>query len=109
MIALKCHRRQHLDTCLKAAQKQEDEVAEYQILAIIQWGKDQAFWCRLYFALGKHLHGRCVRTVQVKDCHGGMLDYETEEGVQETIFNEVHCKHYNLADNAPICKGALRD
>jgi hypothetical protein len=31
----------------------------------------------------------------------------TEEGVQEVIFNEVHRKQYNLAEDALICKGTL--
>jgi hypothetical protein len=46
--------------------------------------------------------------VQVEDDHGGVLNYEIEEGLQEAIFNEVCPKHYNLAEDAPICKGALR-
>jgi hypothetical protein len=28
--------------------------------------------------------------------------------VQEAIFNEVHCKQYNLAEEALICQGAFR-
>ncbi len=43
----------------------------------------------------------------MEDGFGRVLDYETKEGVQEAIFNEVHCKCYNLAEDAPICKGAL--
>jgi hypothetical protein len=46
--------------------------------------------------------------VQVEDCVGGMLDFNTKEGVQEAIFEEVHRKQYNLAEDAPICKGAHR-
>jgi hypothetical protein len=30
-----------------------------------------------------------------------------QEGVQNVIFNEVHWKWYNLAEEAPICKGTL--
>jgi hypothetical protein len=37
-----------------------------------------------------------------------VINYKTEEGVQETIFNEVHQKRYNLAEEAPICQGRLR-
>ncbi len=36
------------------------------------------------------------------------MDYDTQEGVQNAIFNEVHQKGYNLAEEAPICKGSLR-
>jgi len=45
--------------------------------------------------------------VQVEDSAGGMLDFDTEEAVQEAIFNEVHRKRYNLAEEAPICQGAF--
>jgi hypothetical protein len=38
---------------------------------------------------------------------GCLTDFNTEEGVQEGIFNEVHRKQYNLAEDVPICKGAL--
>ena len=51
----------------------------------------------LNFALGKHIRGRSVRAVQVEDGAVRVIDYETEEGVQEAIFNEVHQKRYNLA------------
>ncbi len=47
--------------------------------------------------------------MQVKDGAGGVLDFDTEEAVQEAIFNKVHCKQYNLAEEAPICQGALHD
>ncbi len=66
------------------------------------------FWRRLNFALGKHIRGRSVRAVQVEDGASGVIDYKTEEGVQEEIFNEVHQKRYNLAEDAPICQGELR-
>jgi hypothetical protein len=35
------------------------------------------------------------------------LNFDTQEGVQNAIFNEVHQKRYNLAEEAPICKGSL--
>jgi hypothetical protein len=48
-----------------------------------------------------------VRAVQVEDGAGGVPDVNTKEAVQEAIFNEVHRKRYNLAEEAPICQGAL--
>jgi hypothetical protein len=104
----KQHRQQHLNQCLERAQDQEDDVAECQILAIIKREKDWAFWRRLNFALGKHIRVQSVRAVQVEDGAGGVIDYDTEETVQEAIINEVHCKWYNLAEEAPICQGGLR-
>ncbi len=86
----------------------DDETAERNILAIIKREKDKAFWRRLNYALGKHVRGQSVRAVQVEDGAGGVQDVNTEEAVQEAIFNEVHCKQYNLAEEAPICQGVLR-
>ncbi len=37
-----------------------------------------------------------------------MIDYKTEEGVHEVIFNKVHWKRYNLVEEALICQGGLR-
>jgi hypothetical protein len=54
--------------------------------------KDKAFWRRLNYTLEKHVCGQSVRAVQVKDSAGGVLDFDTEEAVQEAIFNEVHRK-----------------
>ncbi len=104
----KRHRRQHLNQCLERVQEWEDKAAEHQILAIIKREKDRAFWRRLNFALGKHIRGRSVCAVQVEDGAGGVVDYDTEETVQQAIFNEVHHKWYNLAEEAPICQGGLR-
>ncbi len=36
------------------------------------------------------------------------MEFATQEGVQNAIFNEVHQKWYNLAEEALICKGSLR-
>ncbi len=104
----KRHQWQHLNQCLERAQEWEDEAAGRQILAIVKREKDRAFWQRLNFALGKHIHGRSVRAVQVEDGAGGVIDYDTEETVHQAIFNKVHRKWYNLAEEAPICQGRLR-
>ncbi len=90
------------------AQDWEDDVAERQILAIIKRENDWAFWRRLNFALGKNIHGWSIRVVQVEDGASRVIDNETEEGVQEAMFNEVHRKRYNLAEEALICQGELR-
>ena len=87
------HRRQHLTNSLEAAQDRADETAEQNILAIIKREKDKAFWRRINYALGKHVCGRSVRAIQVEDGVGGVLDFDTEEAVQEAIFNEVHRKN----------------
>jgi hypothetical protein len=58
--------------------------------------------------LGEHIRGQSIWAVQVEDGVGGVIDYDTEETVQEAIFNKVHCKQYNLTEEAPICQGGLR-
>jgi len=76
-----CHRRQYLTNCLEAAQDRADETAERNILAIIKQEKDEAFWRRLNYALGKHVRGQSVRAVQVEDGAVGVLDFNTKEAV----------------------------
>jgi hypothetical protein len=66
------------------------------------------FWQRLNFALGKHIQGQSIHEVQVEDGNGGILEFDTQEGVQNAIFNKMHRKRYNLAEEAPIWKGSLR-
>jgi hypothetical protein len=104
----KRHCQQHLDQCLEAAKDRADDDNEQKILAIIRWGKDCSFWQRLNFALGKHIQGQSIREVQVEDGNGGILEFDTQEGVQNAIFNKVHQKWYSLVEEAPICKGSLR-
>ncbi len=36
------------------------------------------------------------------------MEFNTQEGAQNAIFNKVHQKQYNLADEALICKGFLK-
>jgi hypothetical protein len=103
----KRQQRQHLNQCLERAQEWEDEATEHQILAIIKREKDQAFWRRLNFTLAKHIRRGSIHAVQVEDGAGGVLDYDTEETVQQAIFNKVHRKRYNLKEEAPICQGGL--
>ncbi len=44
----------------------------------------------------------------MEEGHGGILKFDTQEGVHNAIFNEVHRKRYNLVEEAPVCKGFLR-
>ena len=74
---------------------------------IIQHEKDQSFWRRLNYALGKK-QGRGVRTVHTKADLGETLEHSTQALVQEAIWNEIHRKRFFLAEEAPICKGNLQ-
>ena len=44
----------------------------------------------------------------MQDGNGGVLEFDTQEGVQNEIFNDVHWRQYNLAEEAPISRGFLR-
>ena len=46
--------------------------------------------------------------VQVMGEEGETIELTTQEEVQEAIWNEVHQSRYHLAEEAPICQGALR-
>ena len=56
---------------------------------------------------GDHICGQSVWVVQVQDTDRIVTQFNTEEEVQEAIFNKVHCKRYNLAEDAPMCQGEL--
>ena len=101
------HPQQQLTQCIEATKDREDEDAGQKILAIIQREKDRSFWRRLNFAMGKHIQGCSVCKVQVEAGNGGVLEFDTQEGVQNAIFNEVHRKQYNLAGEALICQDFL--
>jgi hypothetical protein len=57
----KYYRRKHLYHQLDTNKEKEDEEAECQILAIIQWEKDWSFWRHLNYALGKPRGGAALR------------------------------------------------
>ena len=83
----KRHCQQHLTQCLEVAKDRLDEDAEQKFLAIVQSEKDCLFWRQLNFALGKHIQGCSVCKVQVEDSNGGVFEFDTQEGVQNAIFN----------------------
>ena len=69
--------------------------------------KDRAFWHRLNYKLGKK-RGHRVQSVQVEDSLDHTVEFNTQESVQEAIWDEVHCKRFYLAEQAPICQGNLQ-
>ena len=104
----KYYRRRHLYNRLQAAQERKDEEAEKRILEIIKREKDRAFWRRLNYALGKHARAGSVRTVQSVNAAGQTIEHATQDSVEQAIFDEVHRKRYNMAEEAPVCRGRLR-
>ena len=103
------YRRKHLDRRLEIAKKKGDEIAEKRILAIIKGERDRAFWRKLNYSLGKRIGGS-IRSVQVEDAHGNVVEYDTKDGVEKAILQNIHGegKRFYQAEEAPICKGRLR-
>jgi hypothetical protein len=69
--------------------------------------RDRAFWRRLNWALGQR-RGGGVSSVQVEEEEGQMNEYHTQSEVQSVIWSKIHQERYHLAEEAPICQGALR-
>lgn len=94
---------------LQSAQDSRDrgeDIAAEQILDIVQREKDRSFWRKMKYTMGKQ-HGHSVSMVQVQD-GSGIIEHSTQEAVQSAIWEEIHKKRFYLAEEAPICKGALR-
>jgi hypothetical protein len=48
-----------------------------------------------------------VTTIQVKGGDKAIMERNTQDTIEQSIFSEVHEKRYTLAGEAPICNGAL--
>ncbi len=96
----------HLQRQLSLAKEREDEEAEKQILAIIQQEKDKSFWRRINYVLGKHSSGPCFK-VQVLQVDGRVLEHTSQDDLQNAIWTNIHCKHFYLAEEAPLCSGNM--
>jgi hypothetical protein len=101
-------RRKFLRERSAAAMVKEDFDTANKILAIIQREKDRRFWGGLRFAMGKK-RGKSVSMVQVEQPDGTLSEHSTQAAVEETIFNEIHRRRFFLAEDAPICKGEIRE
>ena len=38
-----------------------------------------------------------------------IIEYDTQDTMQNAIWDNIHRKRFHLAEDAPICKGDLRD
>jgi hypothetical protein len=101
--------RKHLYKCLQEAKDTEDDQREKEILDVIQRKKDQSFWRRLNYVMGKPRGGSVSRVLVEDENQEGVLTEDiTQETIQEAIFNNIHRKRFFLAEDAPICSGPLR-
>jgi hypothetical protein len=101
------YRRKFLERRLSVARIKNNEKAVKEILAIIDREKQRAFWRRMNYSMKEHKR-KSVRIVQVQDEDGGITEHNTQETVEQAIWNEIHGKRFYLAEQAPICQGRLR-
>ena len=38
-----------------------------------------------------------------------LIEYDTQDTMQQAIWDNIHHKRFHLAEDAPICKGQLRE
>jgi hypothetical protein len=101
--------RKHLYKCLQEAKDVVDDQREKEILDVIQREKDQSFWRRLNYVMGKPRGGSVCRVlVEDENQEGVLTENITQETLQEAIFDNIHRKRFFLAEDAPICSGPLR-
>jgi hypothetical protein len=82
---------------------------EREIHAIIQRQMDKSFWQCINYAMGKK-RGGSVRHIIGEDPNheGQQVKHTTQESIHKAIFDNIHCKRFFLAKDAPICQGKLR-
>ena len=102
------YRRKHLYKCLQDAKDEENEKKKKEILAINEREKSKSLWRQLNHFMGKHQGGAPRRVLVEEGQEGNLVEYNTQELMQQAIFDNIHWKWFVLAKAAPICKGNLR-
>jgi hypothetical protein len=77
-----------------------------KIAAIIQRERQRAFWHRLNYITGKKWT-RSATSIQVPEPSRLVMEFNTQEPVEEAILSKVHGSRYTLANKAPVCNGRL--
>jgi hypothetical protein len=67
----------------------------------------ELFLRRLNYALGRPRGGACFK-VQIEQVDGMVDEIKGKEKLHEAIWDNIHCKHFYLAKEAPMCSGPLR-
>ena len=102
------YRRRHLKDRLRKARDAENEEAEKRILEIIDREKQRSYWRCLNFSMNKQ-KGRSARVVSDEQGDGEVVEYIGQSAVEQAIWNGIHHKCFHLAEQAPICKGPMRE
>jgi hypothetical protein len=102
------YQKKHLLQRVKAAREEDKEDIAAKILAIIRREQDQAFWLRLNYTCGK-VKGGSPTSVQVEGPNNSVDEHVTKADVENAIWKNIHRKRFYLAEEAPICKGRMRE
>ena len=102
------YRRKHLHTRLENARRRRNEEAEKRIIEIIAREKQRAHWRRLNYSMAKP-KGRSVRVVSVEIPGGGVREVEGQAEVENVLWSNIHNQRFYLGEQAPICKGQMRN
>jgi hypothetical protein len=97
-----------LQEWLEVARHKGNGDAEMQILGIIKRERERAFWRRLKLSMASW-RGGSVHSVQVEDTKGNVEVLSTKQEVHNAIWSNIHRKRFYLAEEAPICNGALQE
>ena len=90
---------------MHAAKEKEDNEAACQILEIIKQEKERKYWWMNL--LGKPRGGACFK-VQVGNADGTVEEFTGQEDLEKAIWDNIHRKRFILAEDMPLCMGALQ-
>ncbi len=70
--------------------------------------KSKHWWCSLNHAIGKR-QGGAPHRVLMEDSRqeGNMIEYNTQESVQNTIWDKIHYMRFRLVEAVPICSDPM--
>jgi hypothetical protein len=102
------YQKKHLLQRVEVAREEGKEDVAAKILAIIKRVQDRAFWQRLNYMCGK-VKGGSPTLVQVEGPNNLVDEYVTKADVENAIWTNIHCKRLYFAEEAPICKGRMRE
>jgi hypothetical protein len=102
------YRRRHLRNRAEIARKNGNEDGARQILNMIVRERQREHWCHMRHSMGQQT-GRSVQSVQVEQEGGEIVEYNTQEDIEEAIWSNIHRRRFYLAEEAPICQTPLRE
>ena len=101
------YQQKHLLDCVEVAWQKGNDIAARKILAMMQQEKLRLFWRKLNYSCGKK-RGGSLTSIQVEGENDTVVEYNTQESVENAIWDNIHLNGFYLAEAAPICNRSLR-